>query len=84
MAKKKAAKKSPKKAKALKKPAKPAKKTASKAKQPAKNLGTVPRWDLSNVYPSLDSDQFQAAVQDLEMQLDEIDAFQKKHKVEKN
>jgi len=84
MAKKKAAKKSPKKAKALKKPAKPAKKTACKAKQPAKNLGTVPRWDLSNVYPSLDSDQFQAAVQDLEMQLNEIDAFQKKHKVEKN
>src|SRR3990172_9184326 len=84
MAKEKAAKKAPKKARALNKPAKLAEKVASNAKQPAKNLGAVPRWDLTNVYPSLDSDQFEAAVQDLGMQLDEIDAFQQKHKVEKN
>jgi pepF/M3 family oligoendopeptidase len=60
-------------AKASKKPA--SKKTA--------DLGKVPRWDLSNVFPSLDSDQFEAAVKDLELQLDEIDEFQQSHKIEK-
>jgi len=82
-----------------KKASKPAKSKASKAKalskvkrtakpakqtQKAKNLGMVPRWDLSNVYPGLESDQFEAAVQDLGMQLDEINAFQAKHKIKKN
>lgn len=66
------------------KPAKPAKKAAKPAKAQAKNLGNVPRWDLSNVYPSLDSDQFEAAVQDLQMQLDEIDSYMQRHRVEKN
>ncbi len=59
-------------------------KVTAKQAQKTKNLGAVPRWDLSNVYPGLESDQFEAAVQDLKMQLDEIDAFQTKHKVQKN
>ncbi len=59
-------------------------KVRAKQAQKTKNLGAVPRWDLSNVYPGLESDQFEAAVQDLKMQLDEIDAFQAKHKVRKN
>ena len=71
--------KAPKKSKAPK-PVKASKK-AAKAKSP--NLGAVPRWDLSNVYPGLDSDQFQAAVQDLQMQLDDIDSFMQRHKIEK-
>lgn len=69
-----------------KSPAK-AKTTKSVKKAPKaqpKNLGNVPRWDLTNVYPSLDSDQFQAAVHDLKMQLDEIDAFMQSHKVQKS
>jgi pepF/M3 family oligoendopeptidase len=82
--------------KRAKKTSKPAKAKAGKAKsstkakgtakqaQKARNLGVVPRWDLSNVYPGLESDQFEAAVQDLAMQLDEIDEFQAKHKVQKN
>ena len=64
------------------------KKTAAKKAAPkkaaTKNLGNVPRWDLSNVYPGLESDQFQAAVQDLQAQLTEIDEFQAKHKIQKN
>ncbi|MCW5875696.1 MAG: M3 family oligoendopeptidase [Anaerolineales bacterium] len=77
-----------------KKPSKPAAKAAkpaaktSKASKPAKaqpkDLGNVPRWDLTNVYPSLDSDQFQAAFQDLKDQLDELDAFMRSHRIEKS
>jgi pepF/M3 family oligoendopeptidase len=61
--------------------AKASKKPAAKK---AANLGSVPRWDLSNVYPGLDSDQFAAAVKDLDTQLDDIDRFQASHKVEKS
>jgi pepF/M3 family oligoendopeptidase len=82
--------KSKKKASKPKKAAKPKfkKVLAAKAskKVPSKktaDLGNVPRWDLSNVFPSLDSDQFEAAVKDLEVQLDEIDEFQQSHKIEK-
>ncbi|MEX2162444.1 MAG: M3 family oligoendopeptidase [Anaerolineales bacterium] len=66
------------------KPAKNAAKAVKPAKVQAKNLGNVPRWDLSNVYPGLNSDQFEAAVQDLKMQLDEIDSFLQRHKIQKN
>lgn len=86
--KKKTAKAKSKKAlKPAKKPAKPvkaAKKSTKQAKAKAPNLGNVPRWDLSNVYPGLDSDQFQAAVKDLESQLDELDAFMQRHNIEKS
>lgn len=70
----------------VKKPSKPvkaAKKSAKSAKAATKNLGMVPRWDLSNVYPGLDSMQFEAAVEDAKAQLDEIDTYQKTHRVEK-
>lgn len=41
---------------------------------------TVPvsRWDLTNVYPSLDSKQFKAAIKKYKSQLDELEAFLKK------
>lgn len=71
--------------KATKKPAAPKvakKKTAKTTKSP--NLGVVPRWDLSNVYPGLESDQFEAAVQDLKAQLDELDAYLQAHRIEKS
>jgi pepF/M3 family oligoendopeptidase len=63
--------------------AKKAGKSAKPVKAAAKNLGMVPRWDLNNVYPGLDSMQFEAAVADAKAQLDEIDEYQKSHKVEK-
>jgi oligoendopeptidase F len=72
--------------KARKKAAAPKKtgkqKTAKAAKSP--NLGVVPRWDLSNVYPGLESDQFEAAVQDLKTQLDELDAYTQAHRIGKS
>ncbi len=45
------------------------------------DLGTLPRWDLSNVYPSLDSDQFRKAMSDLTRQVDELDAYLDEHHV---
>lgn len=34
---------------------------------------TLPHWDLSNVFPALDSPAYQAAVQDLKAQLDDLE-----------
>jgi len=39
---------------------------------------SAPRWDLTNVYPSLDSKQFKNAIKSFKKQLDELDAFFKK------
>lgn len=39
---------------------------------------SAPRWDLTNVYPSLDSKQFKAAIKKYKSQLDELEAFLKK------
>ena len=36
------------------------------------------RWDLTNVYPALDSKQFKAAIKKYKSQLDELEAFLKK------
>jgi oligoendopeptidase F len=35
----------------------------------------LPHWDVSNVYPGLETDEFQRAVDELSRQLDELDAF---------
>ncbi len=35
----------------------------------------LPHWDLSNVYPSLDSAEFQQAVDELNRRLDDLDKF---------
>ncbi|MBN1668135.1 MAG: hypothetical protein JW862_13665, partial [Anaerolineales bacterium] len=34
---------------------------------------TAPRWDLTNVYPSLESDEFKAALQDFEFQIQALE-----------
>jgi pepF/M3 family oligoendopeptidase len=39
------------------------------------NAETLPRWDLSNVYPSLESDQFAKATVDLKNQLTALDRY---------
>ncbi len=36
---------------------------------------TLPRWDLSNVYPSLESDKFRIAMSELSRQVDQLDAY---------
>jgi len=38
----------------------------------------IPRWDLSNVYPALDSKEFKGAVKKYKSLLDEMNAFYKK------
>lgn len=35
-------------------------------------MSELPRWDLTNVYPSLESDEFAAAVADLKGQMEEV------------
>jgi pepF/M3 family oligoendopeptidase len=45
------------------------------------DLGALPRWDLSNVYPSLESQQFVAAVSDLRSKIENLDTFLDQHKV---
>lgn len=39
---------------------------------------SAPRWDLTNVYPALDSKQFKSAVKKYKSLLDELEAFIKK------
>ncbi len=45
------------------------------------DLGTLPRWDLSNVYPSLDSDQFRKAMSDLSRQVNDLDGYLDEHHI---
>ena len=42
---------------------------------------TLPHWDLSNVYPSLEAEAFQRDVTALNRQLDDLDAFLNAHHV---
>jgi len=35
----------------------------------------IPRWDLSNVYPSIDSPEFQAAIENVKRQIEELERF---------
>ncbi len=35
----------------------------------------IPRWDLSNVYPSLESPEFQAAIEKVKRQIEELEQF---------
>ena len=39
---------------------------------------SAPRWDMTNVYPALDSKQFKNAVKKYKTLLDELEAFFKK------
>jgi len=41
----------------------------------------LPHWDLSNVYPSLESEQFRANVNQFETQLDELDEYLARHEI---
>jgi oligoendopeptidase F len=41
----------------------------------------LPRWDLSNVYPGLDSEQFTKAFAELNERIDALDAYMATHRV---
>ncbi len=36
---------------------------------------TIPHWDLSNVYPGLESDAYAAAFEEVKAKLDDIDHY---------
>ena len=40
-----------------------------------KDLGTLPHWDLSNVYPGLESEEFSRAVAEVKSMLDDLEAY---------
>ena len=40
-----------------------------------KDIGTLPHWDLSNVFPGLESDEFKQAVETLKSQLTELEVY---------
>ena len=44
----------------------------------------MPRWDLSNVFPSLDSDALKTALSDLKSQVDTLDEFLDGHEISRN
>ena len=44
-------------------------------------LGLLPRWDLSNVYPSLTSTQFTSAIVELRKEIDELQKFLGNYKI---
>lgn len=44
-------------------------------------LEHLPHWDMSNVYPSLESQEFDHAVSQVEAQLDELDSYLSAHQI---
>ncbi|MGB2894795.1 MAG: M3 family oligoendopeptidase [Anaerolineales bacterium] len=46
-----------------------------------KDLGTLPHWDLSNIYPSLESNEVDSAVEDLRERIKRLDQFLEKEKI---
>jgi len=49
-----------------------------------KDLGTMPHWDLSNIYPSLESKELDGAVKDLSTRIKKLDQFLEKEKISRN
>jgi pepF/M3 family oligoendopeptidase len=41
----------------------------------------LPHWDVSNIYPGLETEEFQQAVDDLNRRLDELDSFLEAHQI---
>jgi oligoendopeptidase F len=45
------------------------------------DLGPLPHWDLSNVYPGLESKAFKGAVGEVKAKLDDLDAYMMEHQI---
>ena len=45
------------------------------------DLGPLPHWDLSNIYPDLESEEFKQAVAQLKTQLDKLDGYMSDHQI---
>ncbi len=48
---------------------------------PEKDLGILPHWELSNIYPDLESNELDGAVEDLRMRIKQLDQFLEKEKI---
>jgi pepF/M3 family oligoendopeptidase len=48
------------------------------------SIGQLPRWDLSNVYPGLETEGLRKAFSELKSQVDAIDAFLDANKISRN
>ncbi|MEE8121318.1 MAG: M3 family oligoendopeptidase [Anaerolineales bacterium] len=48
---------------------------------PEKDLGILPHWELSNIYPDLESNELDGAVEDLRMRIKRLDQFLEKEKI---
>ncbi len=46
-----------------------------------KDLGIMPHWELSNIYPSLESSEFEDAVKDLSTRIKKLDQFLDKEQI---
>ena len=44
----------------------------------------MPKWDLSNVYPGLESDDLKKAISEMKSQVDSLDAFLDGHRISRN
>jgi pepF/M3 family oligoendopeptidase len=47
------------------------------------NSRQLPHWDLSNVYPSLDSEEFHAAMHEMQARLEDLSAYVANHRIAK-
>lgn len=47
----------------------------------SQNFSKLPRWDLSNVFPALESEQFKKAAAGLTAQIDALDVYLVEHKI---
>jgi len=45
------------------------------------DVGPLPHWDLSNVYPGLESREFSDAVTEVKAKLDDVDAYIEEHQI---
>jgi len=49
-----------------------------------KDLGTMPHWNLDNIFPSLESSELDGAVKDLSTRIKKLDQFLEKEKISRN
>jgi pepF/M3 family oligoendopeptidase len=47
----------------------------------SETVDSLPHWDLSNVYPNLESEKFKLAITGLKSQQDQLEAFLAEHKI---
>ncbi len=48
------------------------------------DVGALPHWDLSNIYPGLESKEFTDAVSQAKAELDELDAYVSEHQISRS